>query len=132
MRYFIVEFENGSRDLFYANRTVEKGDFVVVPNYNDDPVTAKVVELISRVKALKMNSEPEPIICWVDMKEFNAKREKELDDLILIEKMEKEIKRIQLIEKLEKYAGKDPKMNELYNALKGQTAIDDDTELEFR
>lgn len=64
------------------------------------------------------------------MKSFNAKREKELNDIILLDKMETEIKRIQMYEKLEKYAGKDPKMLELFNIMKGQTTTDEDTEME--
>lgn len=120
MNYFVAEnLSNGCKELYFAKNRVEKGGFVVIADYNDQPVTAKVVELVSRLKALKMNREPEEIICIVDMKSYNEKREKELDNIILVEKMEKEIKRIQLMEKLEKYAGKDPKMLELFNSLNG-------------
>lgn len=131
MTFFIVELvSSGERGLYQANRKIVKGDFVVVANYDDEPVTAKVVEMVSRLKAIKMNREPEEIISYIDMKSFNAKREKELDDIILIDKMETEIKRIQMMEKLEKYAGKDPKMLELLNIMNGQNALDEETETE--
>ncbi len=44
--------------------------------------------------------------------------------------MEKEIKRIQLMEKLEKYAGKDPKMLELFKSLNGNADTDNEMEYE--
>ncbi len=131
MTFFIVELlSSGERGLYQANRKIVKGDFVVVANYDDEPVTAKVVEMVSRLKAIKMNREPEEIISYIDMKSFNAKREKELDDIILIDKMEAEIKRIQMTEKLEKYASKDPKMLELLNILNGKTSTDENNETE--
>lgn len=131
MTFFIVELvSSGERGLYQANRKIVKGDFVVVANYDDEPVTAKVVEMVSRLKAIKMNRDPEEIISYIDMKSFNAKREKELDDIILIDKMEAEIKRIQMTEKLEKYASKDPKMLELLNILNGKTSTDENNETE--
>lgn len=131
MNYFVAkDLVNGVEDLFYTNRPIVKGDYVVIPNYNDEPITAVVTNIVSRFKALKMNREPEEIIAVVDMKSFNAKREKELDNVILVDKMEKEIKRIQLMEKLEKYAGKDPKMLELFNSLNGNADTDNEMEYE--
>lgn len=125
MNYFVAkDLNNAVESLYFTNRPINKGDYVVIPNYNDEPVTAKVTDLVSRLKALKMNREPEEIISVIDLKSFNAKREKELDDIILLDKMEKEIKRIQLMEKLEKYAGKDPKMLELFNSLNGGNSND--------
>lgn len=135
MNYFIVEnYDCGLEQLFKSEKRIAKGDYVVVPNYNDEPMVGKVTTMVSRLKALKMNTEPESIITLIDMRAFNAGREKELNDVILVSKMEKQIKYIQNMEKLEKYAGKDPKMLELFNELSGvkqNDEIDSDTEVEF-
>ncbi len=59
MNYFVAkDLVNGVEDLFYTNRPIVKGDYVVIPNYNDEPITAMVTNIVSRFKALKMNIEP--------------------------------------------------------------------------
>ena len=127
MKYFIARnVENGEQSLYQSdNARIEKDCYVVVSDYDDVPVTAKVVEIISRHKALTSNFKPIDIIGYVDMSSWLANREKELDSIILIDKMEQEIKRVQLMDKLEKYAGKDPAILELWSQLNGHNNLDD-------
>lgn len=126
MNYFIVrEINEGYERLYESDRKVAKGDYVVIANYDDVPVTAEVLELVSKYQALTSSRKPEPIIDSVNIKEWKANREKQLDNAILLDKMQEKVQEIKTLEVLEKYAGKDPAMLELLNQYKGQSSIDD-------
>lgn len=126
MFYFIArELEGGYNELYESNTKVKEGDFVVIPNYEDKPVTAEVVKLVSKFKALSSRELPQEIISVVDMKTWNTKREKELENNILLGKMEDKIKEISMLEKLEKFAGKDPEMLAMLQQFKGQTSLEE-------
>lgn len=126
MNYFVaVEVENGYENVYECNTKIEKGVFVVVANYEDLPVTAKVVKLLSRRQVLTSKTTPMEIISVIDMKSWNAKIERELERAVLFDKMENKIKEISMIEKLEKFAGKNPDMMSLYQEFMGQTSMNE-------
>lgn len=131
MNYYITEeLHSGYTSLCQGEQKVMVNDFVVVVDFNDKPVTAKVVKLLNRYDALTSSEKPADIICNVDMKAYNDKRTKELDDKILVDNMQAQISEIQMLEKLEKYAGKSPKIQEMLNAYKGMTELDTPAEEE--
>lgn len=131
MIYFYArELEGGYNELYESNTKVKEGDFVVIPNYEDKPVTAEVLKLVSRYQALSSREQPQEIISVVDMKTWNAKREKELENNILLGKMEDKIKEITMLEKLEKFAGKDQEMLTMLQQFKGQTSLEESEEEE--
>lgn len=73
MNYFVaVEVENGYENVYECNTKIEKGDFVVVANYEDLPVTAKVVKLLSRRQVLTSKTTPMEIISGIDMKTWQV------------------------------------------------------------
>lgn len=105
--------------LYETETEIKKGDFIVVPNHRDIPVICRVEELLSKYQALSAMYSPTEVICVVNMDDYKAKREKELENRILVDKMKEKMSEVQLLEKFEKYAGKDSHMQELLNQFKG-------------
>ena len=54
------------------------------------------------------------------MAKYKAKREKELDNHILLERMQSKINEIKLLNNLEKFAGQDAEMMELLKEFKNE------------
>lgn len=128
MQYFYVsEIESGYERLFEYKGTnkLNVDDVVVIPNFQDLPVTAVITKVVGRYQALTAKSEYEEIIDIVNIKEWNKKRLKEIDNKVMLTKMQEKIGEIKMLEQLEKYAGKDPEMLELLNEYKGQTTIEE-------
>ncbi|QIK57026.1 hypothetical protein G7059_03750 [Erysipelothrix sp. HDW6A] len=131
MQYFYVkEIENDYEHLFEykGNEKIKVDDVVVIPNFQDLPVTAFVTKIVGKYQAHTSKYEREEIIDIVNIKEWNAKRLKEIDNKVMLEKMQSKISEIKMLEQLEKYAGKDPEMLELLNEYKGQGSIYTETE----
>lgn len=131
MNYFYVsEIETQETHLCESTIALKKGDYVVVANYGDEPVTAVVEKIVSRYKALTSNECVEVIIDVVNVKAWQAQREKALENRVLLDKMQSKISEIKMVEQLEKYAGRDPEMLELLNEYKGNPIIENETEFE--
>ncbi|MDE8290202.1 hypothetical protein P1O00_07560 [Erysipelothrix rhusiopathiae] len=131
MNYFIAkEIETGYEGLYEYSGKINKKDYVVIPNCSDEPVTAIVVKTVSRYNALTSNETPQAIIDTIDVKGWQLRREKELDNVILLEKMQGKISQIKLLEQLEKYASRDTEMAEFLNEFKKETTepINDNTD----
>lgn len=121
MNYFYAEsLETETVHLYQLEGKIEVGDYVVVGNYDNVPVTAKVTELVSKYDALSNNRYVSDIIQVVDLKAWQSKREKEIENKILLTKMQDKVSEIKMLETLEKYAGKDSEMLELLKAFKGE------------
>lgn len=131
MKNYVVarEIETDQERLYITDKVLKKDDIIVVPNYEDLPVTAIVIEKISHYQAIRSKQEPETIIDTVNVIGWLAEREKLVDREVLLDKMQKQISEIKMLETLEKYAGKDPSMLELLNEYKGNSTVIDDEEL---
>ena len=134
MKYFIAtNFDEGIEGIYQCEREIKKNDYVVIPDYDDKPITAKVIKLLSRYEALTSINKPIEIIDIVRMAEYKAKREKELDNHILLERMQSKINEIKLLNNLEKFAGQDAEMMELLKEFKNEpkTSVNDNDNDEY-
>lgn len=114
MNYIIAkEVETGVERIYQTELPVEKKAYVIVENYDGDPVTAEIVKVLKRYDALTAQSEIHAVIAHIDVKAWIAKRNKEMDNQILFGKMQSKIENIKLRKQLEKFAGEDSEMREL-------------------
>lgn len=117
MKYFMVkeiEYEESGERLFQYEGDIKKDDVVVIPNYEDNPVTATVVRLVDSFMALTSHTRVQSIIAKVDMKAYKEKRDNEIKRALVLNKMQDKMSEVQLVEKLKKYAEKDDEMRELF------------------
>ncbi|MDQ0361556.1 hypothetical protein [Breznakia pachnodae] len=118
MKYFYAVCEEGTQKLYSSKVEVEKNDVVVIPPYYDEedlPLCARVVTVISSMKALTSVETPIEIIQKVDMDEYIEKVTKEKEDIILFNKMDSKMAELKKIEQLKKYASLDPEMKKMFD-----------------
>ena len=103
----------------YSSATkVKKDDYVVIPNYDNEPITAKVITLISELEAITKYRYIVEIIDIVDMKVYLDKQTSIYKKQVLDDKMQELITQQKNLDMLEKYAGKNPEMARLLEEFK--------------
>lgn len=122
--YQVKEINNQVEVLCSSNLKLQKNDVVVIPDYNNEPATARVQKEVPPYKALVSPIEAVEIIDKVQIKEWEAKLKKEVENKVLFEKMQNKINEIKVLEQLEKFAGKDAEMSELLKEYKSHNNID--------
>lgn len=126
--YFLaveVNEDYGREPKVYASTSkVKKDDYVVIPNYDDEPVTAKVITLISELEAITKYRYISETIDIVDMKAYTDKRTAQYKKQVLDDKMQDLITQQKNLDMLETYAGKNPEMDRLLEEFK---ALDEPT-----
>ncbi|MDQ0362530.1 hypothetical protein [Breznakia pachnodae] len=126
--YFLaiaVNEEYGSEPRIYSStKKIKKNDYVVIPNYDEEPITAQVTSLISEIDAITKYRYITDVIDVVDMKAYTDKRTAQYKKQVLNDKMQELITQQKNLDTLEKYAGKNPEMARLLEELK---ALDEPT-----
>lgn len=125
--FLVIEVnEDYGRETKVCSSTVKvkKDDYVVIPNYDDEPTTAKVATLISELEAITKYRYITEIIDVVDMKTYTDKRTAQYKKQVLDDKMQDLITQQKNLDLLEKYAGKNPEMARLLEEFK---ALDEPT-----
>ncbi|TDW13101.1 hypothetical protein EDD63_1507 [Breznakia blatticola] len=113
MNYILVENRYEGIDCYLTDKSVKEKDWVVIPNYDNEPVCVQVVKLINQYEAITKYHQPLEIIDVVDMKSFRERQDASIRKRVLNDKMQEKIADIKMLDTLEKYAGKDPEMASL-------------------
>lgn len=74
--YQVKEINNQVEVLCSSNYKLQKNDVVVIPDYDNEPATARVQKEVPPYKALVSPIEPLEIIDKVEIKEWEAKLKK--------------------------------------------------------
>lgn len=123
--YQVKEIHNQIEVLCCTKIELEKNDVVVIPDYNNEPVTARVQRTVPPYKALVSPIEPIEIIDKVEVKSWESALKKRIENKIIFEKMQSKINEIKTIEQLEKFAGKDDEMAELLRQYRSENKKSD-------
>ncbi|MDE8245114.1 hypothetical protein PT160_07705 [Erysipelothrix rhusiopathiae] len=123
--YQVKEIHNQIEVLCSTKIELEKNDVVVIPDYSNEPVTARVQRTVPPYKALVSPIEPIEIIDKVEVKSWESALKKRTENKIIFEKMQSKINEIKTIEQLEKFAGKDDEMAELLRQYRNENKKSD-------
>ncbi len=117
MKYYYAEMISPYDDELYScvcsSESELKKDDIVVVDFCDRFVTAKIKEPCDELKIHTGRIDYHPAVTKVDVKEYIAAKQAKIDRAMILAQMESLSKEVKLVEQMKKLSGADPRMKEL-------------------
>lgn len=120
--YQVKEIKNEISVLCSSKIELYPNDVVVIPDYNNDPITGRIEKVVPPYQVLVSPIQPIEIIDKVNIKSWEQKTKKAIENKIIFDKMQAKISEIKTLEQLEKFALKDSEMAELLEQYRSENS----------